>query len=331
MMKTRLLLAQIPSSQKEKAEIHRQEAAEVRRRLLQAGMREAGIPITQADRIERSPDGKPRLSGYPAFHFNLSHSGDYIACIFSAQEIGLDLQEHRRPAGSADSCLRIARRFFTDREYAALKTLQEQQALGAGPGGDHPLRIDPGGHFSGPEDPVIRLFSHLWVLKEAYLKYIGCGLRGSMDSFYPLPLPESGTCPDPGSLFSPASFGHRQVASTRRADTSSFGHLLSTSETADTSSFGHRQSASETAGTSSFGHLQSASETADTPFRQPSDPLFFPMPQFRLQGVRGKVQVLKDTALFHPADYALLPAPEGYSLAVCAEKLPEEICMRTIR
>lgn len=238
-MKTTLLMAKVPSAHDQTAEVRRRKTAEVRRRLLQTGMREAGIPIDPADGIIRSPDGKPRLSGYPDFHFSLSHSGDYIACIFSGDEIGLDLQEHRQPVGISGSCLRIARRFFTAQEYAALQALQAQQTPESGSGGNSSLQ----------KDPVTRLFYHLWTIKEAYLKYIGCGLRGNMAGFYPLPLPD---------------------------------------------------------------------------------------PQFPVQGFRGKIEVSEDKAcntdhvLFHPAAYALLPAPKGYSMAVCAKKLPAGICIRSV-
>ena len=84
--------------------------------LLREGLRSMGMgsyaDLFMPDMLECTEDGKPFLPGLPDIHFNLSHSGDYIACAFSDQEVGLDLQEHSRPH---TSIVRIAKRFFPRR------------------------------------------------------------------------------------------------------------------------------------------------------------------------------------------------------------------------
>ena len=39
--------------------------------------------------------GKPFFTLEPGIHYNISHSGKYVACIFAPQEVGLDIQEHK--------------------------------------------------------------------------------------------------------------------------------------------------------------------------------------------------------------------------------------------
>ena len=65
--------------------------------LLRQGLRSMGMgtyaQLFTPDMLERTEDGKPFIPGLADIHFNLSHSGDYIACAFSDQEVGLDLRE----------------------------------------------------------------------------------------------------------------------------------------------------------------------------------------------------------------------------------------------
>ncbi len=60
-------------------------------------------------------EGKPYFRDLP-FYFNLSHSGDYVLCAVSSAEIGTDIQQH-----CGKNVERLARRFFTEREAAALE------------------------------------------------------------------------------------------------------------------------------------------------------------------------------------------------------------------
>lgn len=89
--------------------------------------------------------GKPYFCDYPVY-FNLSHSGDYVLCVLSGEEVGADIQQHR--AGRREG---IARRFFSEKERAALESQGEDQDA---------------------------LFFRLWTRREAYCKLTGQGLSG---------------------------------------------------------------------------------------------------------------------------------------------------------
>lgn len=86
--------------------------------------------------------GKPYFENYP-FYFNLSHSGDYVACALSEREVGIDLQEHRGAAFE-----RVAKRYFSPAEVFALMQAQDRAAF----------------------------FFRLWARKEAYGKLSGKGI-----------------------------------------------------------------------------------------------------------------------------------------------------------
>lgn len=92
-------------------------------------------------------NGKPYFAELP-FYFNLSHSGRYILCGLSEEEIGADIQQHctcdRR---------RLADRFFSEREKAALAACGEDE----------------------------NLFFRLWARKEAYGKLTGEGVAHVLD------------------------------------------------------------------------------------------------------------------------------------------------------
>ena len=183
------------------------------------------------DMLDCTEDGKPYIPGLPDIHFNLSHSGDYIACAFSDKEVGLDLQEHSR---THTSIVRIAKRFFSAKEYEAILALPAEDPS-VGPG--HPTNA------ADSDNSACRLplFYNLWTIKEAYLKYLGCGLRGGMNGYYPDPFPDCGT-----------------------------------------------------------------------------------------ELTRGQIHVISDDPLLAPAEYALAQAPENYTIAVCAAKLPEELIVKAI-
>lgn len=94
-----------------------------------------------------TPRGKPSLlnSSLPLC-FNLSHSqGLALIALALGREVGVDL-EGDRPV----EALRLARRFFSPQEYAALAHL--------------------------PPDQQQTIFFKLWTCKEAYLKATGTGL-----------------------------------------------------------------------------------------------------------------------------------------------------------
>lgn len=100
--------------------------------------------------------GKPTLAGAATggWEFNLTHSGD-LALIAVAQgaEVGIDV-ERARPMSEA---LRLAERFFTAAEHAALRAL--------------------------PVTDQTAAFLNLWTRKEAFVKATGWGIMDALTRF----------------------------------------------------------------------------------------------------------------------------------------------------
>ncbi|MEX2468800.1 MAG: 4'-phosphopantetheinyl transferase superfamily protein [Pseudohongiellaceae bacterium] len=101
--------------------------------------------------------GKPALARQPAagpLHFNLSHSGTRLLLAVGRHELlGVDVERSDRPR----RLRRIARRYFSATEVAALLALPEAERL--------------------PR------FYRLWTLKEAYIKARGSGLALGLARF----------------------------------------------------------------------------------------------------------------------------------------------------
>lgn len=101
--------------------------------------------------ISRDSLGKPYEENLPEFHFNWSHSKDWIACAVSRSPVGIDIQQIK----AFDP--QLPQRYFSPKE---LQYIQEA------PAGDQKER-----------------FFELWSLKEAYLKMLGIGIRVPLNSF----------------------------------------------------------------------------------------------------------------------------------------------------
>lgn len=101
--------------------------------------------------------GKPCVQGKEDFHFNLSHSGRWVVIAYGDSPVGIDVQQ-MQPDVQKDG---IARRWFT---------VDEQNDL-----------------FDAHGDNRTRRFFQIWTAKESYLKYLGVGLRRSLDSFSVVP------------------------------------------------------------------------------------------------------------------------------------------------
>lgn len=95
--------------------------------------------------------GKPFLQGFPNFHFNLSHSGEWVVCAIDNEQIGIDVEKIK----SID--LSIADRFFSKQEVQDI--------------------------HSKPKDEQLPYFYDIWTLKESYIKAWGKGLSIPLDSF----------------------------------------------------------------------------------------------------------------------------------------------------
>lgn len=47
--------------------------------------------------IAKTELGKPYFTDCPDMYFNLSHSGDYVVCVISDEEVGVDIQKWKEP------------------------------------------------------------------------------------------------------------------------------------------------------------------------------------------------------------------------------------------
>lgn len=93
---------------------------------------------------------KPFLAGFESeLQFNISHSGDWIVCAISKEEVGIDIQK----IGDYEDA--IAKRFYNQKEYLHLHTLEKEEQ--------------------------IRRFYQYWSLKESYVKAVGKGLSIPLD------------------------------------------------------------------------------------------------------------------------------------------------------
>lgn len=95
--------------------------------------------------------GKPYLNNISDIHFNISHSGSYVACAVSNQVVGLDIE---KIGNSNDKLIQV----FHKNEIAYLNKLPSKSRKEA--------------------------FYKLWSLKESYIKYLGLGLAFPLNSFY---------------------------------------------------------------------------------------------------------------------------------------------------
>lgn len=109
---------------------------------------------TQPDRLRFSygPDGKPGLGDASLIFFNVAHSHNIILYAIAAErEIGVDVEFLR----VVPEALQIAERYFSPREYAALRSL--------------PVAQRQWGFFT------------CWTRREAFLKAVGTGLARELD------------------------------------------------------------------------------------------------------------------------------------------------------
>lgn len=114
--------------------------------ILDAALTEAGIPFSEREILYKGM-GKPYLKEHPDVFYNLSHSGSRVMCVLADVPVGCDVEKIRK--GNTE---RIARRFFSEREYQMCK--------------DNP-----------------ETFTRLWTLKESFIKATGKGLSTPLNSF----------------------------------------------------------------------------------------------------------------------------------------------------
>lgn len=79
-------------------------------------------------------------------HFNLSHSGQCVACVVGQAECGVDIQKKKED-------VMFLKNFFTDDEWNWVLKESDKRAI------------------------------RLWTLKESYAKYVGTGIVGELPKF----------------------------------------------------------------------------------------------------------------------------------------------------
>ncbi|KEJ04026.1 4'-phosphopantetheinyl transferase superfamily protein [Clostridium botulinum] len=102
--------------------------------------------------FEKNKYGKPCLKNYENFNFNISHSGDFIACVIDDKPVGIDIEKIKHIEYED-----IAKSFFTINEY------------------EYIIKNDP-------YTPLSKFYK-IWTLKESYIKCCGQGLSIPLKSF----------------------------------------------------------------------------------------------------------------------------------------------------
>lgn len=121
--------------------------------LLRHALRESGFHDFPAPPA-KGENGKPFFPG-SSFHYNLSHSGDWVLCAAGCCDVGCDVEQ------ICPIDLKLARRFHPG----------EQAAFSALPDAEDQLD----------------LFFRLWTLKESFMKATGLGMSLPLDAFQILP------------------------------------------------------------------------------------------------------------------------------------------------
>lgn len=116
--------------------------------LLERLLRQQGC---EPEALRTEDGGKPYLEGVKSFHFNLSHSGDYVVCAVGDKPIGVDIQEYRKGTE------RIPGRFFLKEEQEEIEGVEEDKRQAR--------------------------FFRYWTAKEAYGKLTGKGMAQGFDRF----------------------------------------------------------------------------------------------------------------------------------------------------
>lgn len=118
--------------------------------------RELGLKAPELQ-IGVGQQGKPYIMGCEHFQYNLSHSGEYVVLAYGAERLGIDIEQIR------DKDLAVARRCFTEREYAYVVHGDEKS--------------------DEEQEDVQTRFFRIWTMKESYLKLTGKGISVPLNSF----------------------------------------------------------------------------------------------------------------------------------------------------
>ena len=94
--------------------------------------------------------GKPYIKNSPNIFFNISHTHNVIAIAFSTNKVGVDIEKE------TETSSKIAKRFFTPKECEYIMSSSNEHS---------------------------KAFLEIWTKKEAFVKYLGLGLRKPLNDF----------------------------------------------------------------------------------------------------------------------------------------------------
>lgn len=94
--------------------------------------------------------GKPYIKNLPNIFFNISHTHNVIAIAFSTNKVGVDIEKE------TETSSKIAKRFFTPKECEYIMSSSNEHS---------------------------KAFLEIWTKKEAFVKYLGLGLRKPLNDF----------------------------------------------------------------------------------------------------------------------------------------------------
>jgi len=100
--------------------------------------------------ICKSEFGKPYLRDYPNVYYNISHTKGVIVCAVSNKPVGVDIERIKKFNH------RIVERFFTQNEQNYILSMKENQN---------------------------ERFTEIWTMKEAYVKWLGTGMKKPFNTF----------------------------------------------------------------------------------------------------------------------------------------------------
>ena len=127
-------------------------------KLLATGLyKEYGLKLAFEPRAA-GEHGKPFLTLQPKIHYNISHSGKYVMCIIAGEEVGIDVQEHKK--------VNYERMLTRMVPADMVREILESEQM---------VPQDMIREILDADEPEKAFFTQ-WVLREAYIKWTGEGL-----------------------------------------------------------------------------------------------------------------------------------------------------------
>lgn len=141
-MKAVIYVTEIPEMYKSKNMEHM-----IGEKLLEEALyREYGRKLAFEPRA-KGEHGKPFFTLQPKIHYNISHSGKYVVCILAEEEVGIDIQEHKKV-----NYEKLLERLVPEKMRSEILEAED----------------------------IEKAFYTQWVLREAYIKWTGEGFSKDM-------------------------------------------------------------------------------------------------------------------------------------------------------